>query len=186
MGAMFVMFTVLTGMALLLRERRMWTLQRLVVMPVRRSEILAGKILARFSTGLLQFLIVFAVGLVVGLNLGSDLLALLVVVMAYTLCITALGFAIAPLIRTEAQAGSMVTLLSLSLAALGGAWWPLDIAPDFMQVIGYATPVAWAMNGFNQLLFYGGGLADVLLPVGVLLAATTVLFVIGVRNFQYD
>ena len=37
MGSMFVMFTVMAGMSILLRERNQWTLQRLVVMPLRRG-----------------------------------------------------------------------------------------------------------------------------------------------------
>lgn len=186
MATMFVLFTVLGGMSLLLEERKQWTLQRLVVMPISRAQILGGKILARFTTGILQFGLLFIVGLFVGLDFGNNIPALLLVVVTYTLCITALTFAMGTIVRTEMQAGGLVTLLSLVLAALGGAWWPLEIVPDFMQVMAHISPVAWAMDGFTQLLFYGGGLVDVLLPVGVLLAATAVLFALGISRFQYD
>lgn len=187
-ASMFVLFTVFGGMTLLLNERKQWTLQRLIVMPVRRSEILGGKILARVVLGMIQFAIVFAVGVVVGMDFGNAPLALLLVMLAFTICVTALAFAIAPQLESEAQASSLTTLLALAMAALGGAWWPLDVPfiPTFMRVIGYLTPVGWAMNGFNQVLFYNGGLLDVLLPVGVLLAASAVLFAIGIRTFRYD
>lgn len=186
MACMFVLFTVLGGLSLLLEEKQQWTLQRLVVMPITRAHILGGKILARFSTGILQFLIIFAVGLIVGMNFGSDLLGVILIMVAYTLCITALTFAIAPLLKTQMQASGLTTFLSIVLAALGGAWWPLEIVPDFMRVIGHVSPVAWAMDGFTALFFYGGSTADVLLPVGVLLAAAGVLFVLGIRNFRID
>ena len=37
MGSLYVMFTVLGGMAVLLRERRQWTLQRLMALPLSRG-----------------------------------------------------------------------------------------------------------------------------------------------------
>jgi ABC-type multidrug transport system permease subunit len=55
-----------------------------------------------------------------------------------------------------------------------------------MQTVGHLTPVAWAMDAFHQLLFYNGGLGDILLPVGVLVAITAVLFGVGILTFRYD
>ena len=61
-GAMFVMFTVFGGMAALLRERKHWTMQRIIVMPVTRSQVIGGKILTYFTLGMIQFLILFSFG----------------------------------------------------------------------------------------------------------------------------
>ncbi len=186
MATFFVVFSVLgAGMYGLVRDRTAGTLPRMAVMPVRRAEIIGGKILAYFSIGIIQFIIIFIVGLVVGVNFGRDPLALLLVMAAYTLCITALGFVLAPRMRNENQISALTTLLGMVMGALGGAWWPLDIAPPFMQVVGHITPVAWAMDAFRELFFFGGGLGDVLLPLGVLIVATVVLFVIGIRAFKF-
>lgn len=187
MATFFVVFSVLgAGMNGLVRERKQWTLQRLAVMPLRRSELLAGKILMHFLLGMLQFLIVFVVGIVVGINFGNDPIALLLVMVVYTLAITALGLALAPHMRNETQVGALTTLLALVLAALGGAWWPLSIAPPVMQAVGRLTPVAWAMDAFQQLLFYNGGLGDILLPVAVLAGIAALLFGVGILTFRYD
>ena len=188
MATMFVLFTVLAGMELLLRERKQWTLQRMIVSPSSRAQILGGKILSRFLLGMLQFMIVFAVGLLVGLDFGENALLTIPVMMAYTLCVTALAFAIAPHLRSEGQASSLTTLMAMSMAALGGAWWSLSLPfiPEFMRVIGHLTPVAWAMRGFNEIVFYGGGLTDIVLPCAVLLAASTVLFGFGIATFRYE
>lgn len=186
MATMFVMFTALGGLGLLLVERKQWTLQRLVVMPITRTQLLGGKILARFVTGMITFAIMTVVGIVIGINWGQDPIALVLVMIAYTLCITAFTFAIAPLIRSEEQAGGLTVLLSIILAALGGAWWPLTVVPDFMRIVGHISPIAWAMDAFSELIVYGGGLVDVLPDVGVLLVIALVLFGLGVRNFQYE
>lgn len=185
-GAMQVLFTVLGGMVTLIRERKQWTLQRLMAMPISRAEILGGKILTYFLLGMIQYAIILVVGIFVGVNYGSNIFALLLLVSAFVLCVTALTFTIATRIQNESQANSLSTLLGLLLAPLGGAWWPLAIVPDFMKVIGHASPVAWVMDGFNDLIFYGGGLVDVLPEVGVLLVATAILFVVGIRGFQFS
>ena len=186
MGSMFVMFTVMTALYAILRERRNWTFQRLVMMPVDRRSILAGKILMWFTAGMIEYAIVFGIGLLIGLNLGNDLLALLLVMVSFTLCITALTFTISTLVKTDAQANSTSNLLALSLAPLGGAWWPLEIVPPFMRSIGHISPVAWAMDAYNKLLFEQGTLVTVLPEIGVLLAITAVLFFIAVRRFKYE
>ncbi len=184
-GAMQVLFTVLAGLVTLIRDRKQWTLQRLTVMPLTRSEILGGKILMYFTLGMIQYAILLAVGLLVGVNYGDSILALLILVSAFVLCSTALTFALATRVTSEGQANSLATLLGLVLAPLGGAWWPLAIVPDFMYVVGHISPVAWVMGGFNDLIFFGGGLVEILPEVGVLLVASVVLFIIGVRGFQF-
>jgi ABC-2 type transport system permease protein len=186
MGTMFVLMTIFGGMAALIVERRQWTLQRLAFMPVSRRTLLSGKILARFCLGLVQFLVVFIVGAVLGMNFGEDPLALLLMVIIYTLSITALSFAIGSGLKNPSQASGLGLLLTLTLAPIGGAWWPMSISPKFMQVIGHISPIAWAMDGFTALTYNSAHLKDILLPMGVLLAMTLVFFLIAIPRFKYQ
>lgn len=185
-GATFVMFTVLGGMALLVRERQQWTLQRLIVSPASRAQILGGKILAYFTLGIIQFAVIFVIGVLTGTDFGDDPLAIFSIMIAFVLATTAIGFALATFLENENQVGSVSLLLALTLAPLGGAWWPLEITPEFMQVIGHISPVAWAMDGFQEVIFFGGGLGDVLVPIAVLLAITVAFFGYSILNFKYE
>jgi ABC-2 type transport system permease protein len=184
-GSTFVMFTVLGGLFILIRERKQTTLQRLVVMPITRAQILAGKALTYCTLGMIQYVIVFIVGVFSGMDFGDAPLAILLTMVAFVVCVAALTFALATRISTEGQANGVSLLLSMTLAPLGGAWWPIEITPPFMQTIAQISPVYWAMRGFKEVIFYQGTLTDVLVPVGVLLAAAVVLFWIGVRGFKY-
>lgn len=185
MGTMFVLMTLFGSMSALIVEREQWTLQRLAAMPVSRSALLAGKILARFCLGLLQFLIVFVVGALFRMDFGTDPLALLLLVIVYTLSVTALSFAIGSGLKNTAQASGLGLLLTLTLAPLGGAWWPIDISPRFLQIIGHVSPVAWAMEGFNALIFNDARLEDILISLAVLVGMTMVAFVIAIPRFRY-
>lgn len=186
MGTMFVLMTIFGGMSALIVEREQWTLQRLAVMPVTRSTLLAGKILARFCLGLIQFLVVFIVGALLKMNFGEDPLALLLLVIVYTLSVTALSFAIGAGLKTPAQASGLGLLLSLTLAPIGGAWWPMAISPKFMQVIGHVSPIAWAMDGFTALTYNSAHLVDIMLPLSVLVGMTIVFFLIAIPRFKYQ
>jgi len=173
------------GMAVILRERREGTLARMATLPLRRREILAGKILARVATGILQFLIIFAVGFAIGLDVGREPFLLALLTLVYVLCVTALGIALAGLIRSQEQASLLSALIAMIMAALGGAWWPLSLAPPFMQLIGKLTPVAWAMEGFHHLIWRDGGLPELLPSLAVLVLFCVAFFALGLRLFRF-
>jgi ABC-2 type transport system permease protein len=183
---MYVMFAVFPAAVALLTERKQWTLQRLVTMPVTRAQILGGKLLARFILGMIQYGIVFAFGYMLGVRYGSDPIAIVLTMAAFVLCITALTLALTTLLKNESQASAITLLLSITLAPLGGAWWPLEIVPSWMQTLGHVSPVAWAMDSYTELIFFGGRLVDVLPYIGVLLGMMAVFFAFGVARFKYE
>jgi ABC-2 type transport system permease protein len=184
MGSMYVMFNVFAGMVALLQARKQWTLQRLATLPLGKWQILGGKMLARFLLGMIQFAVVFTVGYFLGLRYSS-LLALLALMVAFVAAITALTFLLATIVGTEQQASAVSLFLALTLAPIGGAWWPLEIVPGWMQSLALVSPVGWVMRGFNDLMLYDLGARAVLVPVGVLAAAAVILFAAAVARFRY-
>lgn len=185
-ATMYAMFAVFPVMVALIDERRYWTLQRLAMMPIRRSEILGGKLLARFLMGMIQYAIVFAVGLVIGVPLGNQPLATVLIMVSFVFCVTALALMVSTFVKSSQQASGISLFLSLTLAPLGGSWWPLDIVPSWMRMIGHVSPVAWAMDGYSKIIFSNGTLVDVLPMIGVLLGMGAVFFVIGVSRFKFE
>lgn len=185
-ATMFVMMNVLGLASLLIEERLDGILPRLIVMPIRRAQLLGGKILRGFTLGLFQLLLILAFGSLLGVDFGGDLLAVLVLSISYVLAVTAMAIALATLVRTPDQASGIGLLASMTLAPLGGAWWPLEIVPDFMKTIGHISPIAWCMDGFNALIFFNGGLSDVIVPSLVLLGFAAVFFAFGIARFRYE
>lgn len=185
-GTMYVMSTVLIGCLVILTERKQWTFQRMLTMPVSANQVVAGKMLARFVMGMIQYAVAFGFGLLLGVYFGDSPLALLLIMVAFTLCSTAFALLLATFVKTEMQAGSLINLVVLILAPLGGAWWPLEIVPQWMQTVGHISPIAWAMEGFRNVIFHGGGVESVVPNVLILLAITVVVFFIAVRQFKYE
>ncbi len=186
MASMYVMFAILPAVGVIITERKTWTLQRLATLPIPRWQVLGGKVLGRFMLGMIQYAVVFAFGLIIGVRYGNDPVALLVMMVSFTLCITALALMLTGFLDNIAQAQGISLFLSLTLAPLGGAWWTLDIVPAWMRTLGHISPVAWVMDGYQQLIIFGGSLVDILPFAGVLLAMTAVFFLIGVRRFRFS
>jgi ABC-2 type transport system permease protein len=109
-----------------------------------------------------------------------------VVILVYTLAVTAMALALSTVVRTQVQSAGVALLISLTLAPLGGAWWPLSIVPAWMQTLGKISPIAWSQEAFNQMIFNGAHLIDILPYVGVLLVFAVVFFAFGVSRFKYE
>jgi len=61
---------------------------------------------------------------------------------------------------------------------------PLEVFPPAMRTVAHVTPHAWAMDAFGDILGRGGGVGDVAVELGVLLAYAAVLLGVAVALFR--
>ena len=190
---MFVVMAVLIGGSeSLTREKIQGTLRRLATTPLSARQVLLGKTLGLSLLGLVQaaILIVITEALarlgVPGLDFrwGPFLLAVAPVLLAFCVCMAALGLLISGLLRTPQQAESLAWLFGLLISALGGAWWPLEIMPEAMRVVGRILPTSWAMAGLHGAITYGQGLGGAVLPTLILLAMGAIFWAVGSRTLR--
>jgi ABC-2 type transport system permease protein len=168
---MFLFFAAGFGAAELLRERRQNTFDRLIASGVGPSTILAGKWLGTATRALVQAIVLWTAGLLFfGINMGQAPVGTILITLAMLVASASFALFLATIARTEQAAESIAVLAALTMAALGGSWWPLFIMPDWMQTLARVTPHAWANDAFNNLLLFGATTGDVLLNVAVLLA----------------
>lgn len=183
----WVMITLVGGSEVFVDERLKGTLRRLLASPTSRSLIIAGKIAGRFSMGAVQMLILVGFGaLFLGVNWGRSPAALALLLICFGLAGTALGVMLGAFARTRKQASGLTTLFSMLLAALGGAWWPIEITPPGYQVAVRVLPSTWAMLGFNDVILRGQGVAGLLPEAGILLLFAAVFFTIGMLKLRFE
>lgn len=184
---MFVFFLVSFVAVSVLTERQEGTLRRLLSAPVGKWALLGGKLVQNFLTGLAQVAIMFSVGhLAFGMSLGHSPLGLVLLTLGLSFAATSLGVLVAAEARTEAQAYGVGILLVVSLAALGGCFFPTFIMPEFMQQLARLTPHAWAMEGFQDLIVRGKGAREVLPHVGMLWAFGIAFFLAAFYRFKWE
>lgn len=172
MAVLFVFFAAQFGVVGLLAERRNGTLARMLAAPIGPEAILLGKVLvslvlAVVSTGI----IVGATTILLDASWG-DPLAVAGLVLGVAVAATGIATLVVGFARTEEQAGGAIAIVALTLAVLGGSFFPLSQAPEGMASLSLLTPHAWFLRGINDLAA-GGGIETV---AGSLL----VLFTVGV------
>ena len=178
---------LLSSAIVFVNERVNGTLRRLVTSPISIFTLLTGKIAGPVVMGILQTLLLVGIRQwVFGVAWGRSPLALAVVALSFILAGVSIGIFLSTLVRTSDQAVSIMIGTSMMLAALGGAWWPLEITPRFMQQIGHLLPSAWAMDGFQSVILRGAGVAEVAQPTLILLGFAVVFFTLGIWRFRYE
>ena len=186
-AVMFVMMGVCFAGVAMVQERHHKTLARLLTTPTEKFFIISGKMLGFFLVGFIQFMILILFGqLVLKVNWGNLPLGVLLLVISYVLSVTGIGTLLSVIVRTSAQAGAFAVLISMVTSMLGGAWWPIEIVPKFMQNIARFTPQYWAINGFNKIITRGFGVTEILPNFYVLLAISALSLLLAIRFFRFE
>jgi ABC-2 type transport system permease protein len=164
-------------------DRQIGFLKAVLVAPVPRWAIAAGRIGAGALQALIQagLLLVFAP--FVGVHL--DFLNVAGVVAAMALAATtfsALGVAVAARFSSPAVFPIVSNALILPMFFLSGAMYPLAMAPRWMKVAAHFDPVAYAVDLLRRPLI-GQGFFSVPLAIGALVLLTAVLLGSSVRVF---
>jgi ABC-2 type transport system permease protein len=174
----FAIASLLTSAQILVYERKTHSLQRLMTTRVARWQIMAGHFLAIFLLLLMQFAILIAFGQwVLGLDYMRLPMATILMTLASTACLAALGLLIGTLAKTDEQAIIFSLIPMFVFAGLGGAWVPLEVTGETFKTIGHLTPVAWGMDGFKNIIARGLGMESVAIPVLALIGYGVLFFI---------
>lgn len=182
---MFVFFAAALSAEGIARERRNHTLERLISNGVRREAIIIGKLMGTAFLGLLQISVLWIVGIFAfGIDLGVSPMAVILISVLMVVASSSFGVLIASFVQ-EARSASMAGVLaSLTLAPIGGCWWPLFITPDWMQNLAKITPHGWANIGFNKLMLYGAEFGDVAAEMVALVMFGMLFAVVALWRFR--
>jgi ABC-2 type transport system permease protein len=178
MMVQFAIFGLITSAMVLVVERKTGALRRLLTTPARRATIIGGHLLAMFLAALGQFLF--------GVDYLRAPLATLTMALALSLWAASLGLLIGALGQREEQVVTWSLIAMFLFAGLGGAWFPLEVAGGGFVAVGRLMPTAWAMEGLQNIVVRGQGLAAVLLPAGVLFGYAAIFFGLAVWRFRFE
>lgn len=185
---MFTMLILLTsGAILLVTEREQGLLRRLASTPISRASVVSGKWAGKMTLGLVQIAFAMGVGtLLFRMDWGRTWPMVGLVLFAWAAFNASLGIVLGNLARTPAQTAGIGVISTLVLAALGGAWWPIEITPAWMQALALGIPTGWTMDAMHKLVNFGYGSAVAIPHVGALALGAVILGWIGARTFRYQ
>ena len=181
----FLLFALSASATALFRERDAGLFQRLLAAPVTRAHILWSKFLYGVCIGLIQLTVLFFAGQILfGIEVMPHIGILLVVCIFAAGSCTAFGMLLAAISPNAEAASGLATFLILFMSAIGGAWFPISLMPEFIQQFSKLTLVYWSMEGFSSVLWSGHGLVQILTILGILAGITALIMSIAIWRFN--
>lgn len=151
--ALSLMFTAISAAVAIVHDRQTGFLNALLVSPMGRFEIAAGKISAGAVVAWAQSLLLLPFSPTIGIGLTAPRLALLVIAMAFAaLAFSALGLALALPFRSVIVFPVMSNALLLPMFFLSGGLYPLDLAPDWIRFAAAYDPAAYGVDLMRGVL----------------------------------
>ncbi|TDI60804.1 MAG: ABC transporter permease [Alphaproteobacteria bacterium] len=185
-----VMFTLLvlltSGAGMLMFERENQLLRRLASVPFTRGQIVAGKWAGRMGLAVVQVVVAIFIGTILfGMDWGHSLPMVLVILLGWAALCTSLALLLGSIAKSEGQVTGFGVLTTMVLAALGGAWWPIEIAPEWMQSLQMFTPTGWTMDALHKLISFDAHWTSALPNLGILLLASLAVGWLAARKFRF-
>jgi ABC-2 type transport system permease protein len=166
---MFVLMTmVFSGIGITV-ERNEGVLRRFAYAPAGRGSVLLGKLFGRMGIAVVQIVFLLAIGrLLFHISLGGSPGALALLMIVFAFCTGAFGILFGALFRNPEQVSALSVITTLTMSALGGCWWPIEIVSKPFKVIAFLFPTGWAMDGIHKLISFGHGMREAAPDIAVL------------------
>lgn len=176
---------ILAGAAVV-REREHGTIEHLLVLPLRPSDIMLAKVwanaLAIVAVATMSLWLVVK-GLLEVPIAGSVPLFVLDA-MLYLFSTTALGILLATIARSMPQFGLLAFIVYLVLNMLSGGVTPLDSMPQWLQDLLQLSPTTHFFNSALAILYRGAGFESVWTEFAAVAAIGAVFFVLALLRFR--
>jgi len=160
-------------------ERRIGSLERLLLAPVRLPALLAGKLLGGMAFGLTVTLVVVVISLVVFGSTGTNWLMLILALLLSATAFSAMGAFVSVAVKEVFEAQTLANFIRFPMMFLGGVFVPLASMPFWLQVLARLFPLTYSVEALRAALS-GGTWATVALDLGALAAFSLVLFLLAV------
>lgn len=162
---MFIMMISLTSGAMaLFQERKTGVLKRLSAAPISRRELIMGKWLGKWLLATCQLIYGMIMGaLLFSIHWGEHWLMIFIMLLSWAAACAGFSILMGSVAKNEGQIGGIPVIVSMLLAALGGCWWPIEVAPAWMQKLALFLPTGWVMDALHQLMYFGGTISDVVI-----------------------
>jgi ABC-2 type transport system permease protein len=154
------------------REKELGTLEQLNVTPLRRWELIVGKLLPYGVIAMIDVLLVTAVAVFwFEVPLRGSFTLLLAMSLLYVVCTLGIGLFISTISETQQQAMMTATFFFLTpMIYLSGFVFPIENMPQVIQYATYLIPLRYFLVIVRGIFLKGIGL-DLLWPQALALAA---------------
>lgn len=181
--SMSVIFTSVFYGAYIIWDRKFDFLKSVMVAPVSRGIVFAGKTLGGMTNSLVQVSILLTVGGIIGIHFTAlSLLQTVVVVLLLSFSLTSLGLTLGSYMHSLEGFQMIVSFVVFPIFFLSGALFSLDNLPTWLSTLIMIDPAAYAVDALRNAML-GIGSKPFEVDISILIAFTAGLGALGVFSF---
>lgn len=181
-GFIVYQVTLVVASVGLARERELGTLEQLMVMPMRRTELIIGKAIPALVIGMLNFAIILTVAILgFGLPMRGSFTLLFSLTMLFVMVEICYGVLISSIARTQQQAVLFVFVLAMVDMAFSGYLVRVKNLPPGLQAIAAIVPFRHYLDIIRGVMLKGAGW-DTLWPHTVVMLVMGILVALVARR----
>lgn len=167
------------------RERGI--LRRIKATPFPIWQFILSKISVQLLVAMAQAAILLGTGMLLfDVAIASSYVSLVVMIALGALAFLSIGFAISGFARDAETASGISNVVVFPMLFLGGVFFPLENAPDWLRPITQIIPVTHLAGALREITLDGATILDVWPSVIVMLITTVIGMLIAVRFFRWE
>ena len=180
-----IMLVVLTLSSGLVREKEQATIEQLLVTPISRFALIAGKMIPYGIVALFDFAVISILAkLIFAMPFSGAVVPVTALAILFILALLALGALISTLSQTQLQANFMAVFVIVPSVLMSGFVFPIEAIPPWLQPVAWALPMTYFVDAIRGLTLKGAGIADVAGDFLVLAAFMVGFTVLSLLRFR--
>jgi ABC-2 type transport system permease protein len=167
------------------RERGI--LRRLRATPFPLWAFILSKISVQLVVAMAQAAVLLGTGVVLfDVTIAASYVSLVIMIALGALGFLSIGFAVSSFARDAETAAGISNVIVFPMMFLGGVFFPVENAPDWLQPLILVMPVAYLADALRVIVLEGATILDVWPSAAVMLITALLGMVIAVRFFRWD
>jgi ABC-2 type transport system permease protein len=173
--------------ATLVTWRQKKILRRLRLSPVGIPTIIGARVVFAMGIALIQMVVFLVVAVsFFHLRLSHYWWMSIPLILAGTLAFMAIGLLAGSRAKSDEAANAIANLVTIPMAFLSGSFFPISLAPRWLQVLAEVFPLRHLNDGMLDVMVRGKGPASVLPELGILLGFTVVISAVAAALFRWE
>ena len=181
---MAVLFTSLFYGIYIIWDRKLDFLKEVLVAPVSRASVFAGKVLGGATDAMVQVIFLLIIGLFIDIPLKPlVVIEAFLMLMLISVAMVSIGLVIGANLKSPEGFGLVINFVMWPMFFFSNALFPLENIPAWLTTLTYINPMTYGVDavrgiilGINHFPFY--------LDISVMLVFSATMMVLGVLSFR--
>jgi ABC-2 type transport system permease protein len=183
MLTLIILYSSMSGAYAIKNEKTVKTMNRLLCAPVKKYEVLTGKILGALTITSIQVLVVISISkYLLNTYWGNHLGVVSLLLASEVVMAVSLGIGVAFIVRNE---GGILNILIPIMAFFGGNYMPLEGLGKTMLFVSNYSPVRWVNKAIFEVI-YSNDYSSVTRAILINLCLAAIFVVIASFTFRKE